>query len=300
MIKLGVDLGGTKIEAAAIDAESNFLWRERAATPSGDYQATIDTIKQLLDRLTDDLALPADHPVGIATPGTGNELGLMKNCNSTALNGKPLLADLIRDLKRPVRMMNDANCLALSETKSGSASKYQHTFGVILGTGVGGGLVINNIAVTGANGIAGEWGHNLMPGLGTEFTDEQHQCYCGRINCIETYLCGRGLSDIHYRLHNSRLSAVEIAELSLQDDADARLTLEEYAQKLAMAIAQVINVTDPECVVLGGGLSNIDYLYNAVPDVWGNYIFSDHISTQFVKAEHGDSSGVRGAAWLWD
>jgi len=300
MIKLGVDLGGTKIEVAAIDQAGRFLWRERLSTPSGDYRAIIDTIKQLLDEVTNALNLEGRLPVGIATPGSITKSGVMKNCNSVVLNGKPLLGDLKDYLQRPVRIMNDANCFALSESASGVASNYGDTFGVIIGTGVGGGLIINNAVLSGVNGIGGEWGHNLMPGLGEHFVDEQHHCYCGRINCIETYLSGSGLSAIHHRLHAKWLSAKDISQSALRGDTQSQGVLDEYSEKLAMALSQVINIVDPACVVLGGGLSNIDYLYQSVPQLWEKFIFSDQVNTCLLKAEHGDSSGIRRAAWLWD
>lgn len=274
-IRLGIDLGGTKIEIIALADDGRELLRERVPTPRGDYAATIATIAGLVRAAEQKVDGDSTATVGVGIPGAeSRQTGLIKNANSTWLIGKPLRADLEAVLGRPVRLANDANCFALSEATDGAAAGAAVVFGVILGTGVGGGIFVNGKVLAGANAIAGEWGHNPMPGeaLG-------RSCYCGRTDCIETYLSGPALA--------------------AEDGADDPQAMARYAQRLARALAQVINILDPDVIVLGGGLSNLDVLYEQVPALWGAHVFSDAVATRLVKNRHGDSSGVRGAAWLW-
>lgn len=304
-MRIGVDLGGTKIEAIAIDAEGNELQRVRVATPQADYQAIVDAVTHLVTSLEE--AIGTRGSIGIGTPGAiSTATGLLKNSNTTCLNGKPLLHDLQTALGRPLKIANDANCFALSEAVDGAGRDANVVFGVILGTGVGGGVVVQRCAVPGANSIAGEWGHNPLPwpspspALGELPGPE---CYCGRRGCIETHLSGPGLSR-DFREHgggNSKtsLSALEIADRAQHGDADCNAALQRYETRLARGLASVINLLDPDVIVLGGGLSNIERLYTEVPKLWGHWVFSDTVRTRLSRAVHGDSSGVRGAAWLW-
>jgi fructokinase len=231
---------------------------------------------------------------GAISPATG----LVKNANSTWLNGRSLAEDLTNRLARPLRLANDANCLALSEAADGAAIGHAVVFAVIIGTGTGGGVVVNGQPVVGANAIAGEWGHNPMP---WPEADEWPgpSCYCGRTGCIETFLSGPGMSRDHYRATGDELEALTIAARACAGDAVAGATLARYQHRLARALASIVNVLDPGVIVVGGGLSNIDQLYTRVPELWTEYVFSDHVATKLVKAMYGDSSGVRGAAWLW-
>ncbi|MDO8340754.1 MAG: ROK family protein [Candidatus Woesebacteria bacterium] len=308
MLRTGIDLGGTKIEIACFGEDGAVLLRERVATPQGDYRATVMTVADLI--LAAERNVGAGTTVGIGIPGVeSRSSGLIKNANSTCLIGKPLKRDLEAVLQREVRLANDANCFALSEAIDGAGAGAQAVFGVILGTGVGGGIVIDGKLLIGANAIAGEWGHNPLAG-------EHHKdvCYCGRKSCIELYLSGPGMRADHRRVagavrvdtvpgadaqgHN--FSAHEIAQRALAGDADCEATLQRYEARLARALAQVINILDPDVIVLGGGLSNIDRLYANVPRLWGGHVFSDQVATRLLKHRHGDSSGVRGAAWLWN
>ena len=284
-MRIGVDLGGTKIEAMALDGAREVL-RRRVPTPRGDYGATIAAVAALVREM-------GPGTVGIGIPGTLSRLtGLVKNANSTWLIGKPLKQDLESALQREVRLENDANCFALSEATDGAGKGAEVVFGVILGTGVGGGIVVHGKVLTGPNAIAGEWGHNPLPAPTAEDLPLP-QCYCGRAGCIETYLSGPGLARDHEQRTGKRLSPEEI--VSLGDEVLAR-----YEARLARALASVINVLDPEVIVLGGGMSNVERLYTAVPRLWSKHVFSDHVATRLVRNAHGDSSGVRGAAWLWD
>ncbi len=295
-VKLGIDLGGTKTEVIVLDDAGNERWRARRPTPREDYAATLQGIAALIREAetkvdTGGTALP----VGIGIPGAESlASGLVKNANSTWLIGKPLRADLETLLGRPVRLANDANCFALSEAVDGAGAGAAVVFGVILGTGVGGGIVVDGRVLAGANAIAGEWGHNPLPG-------EHHRlpCYCGRKGCIETYLAGPALARDHRMAGGADLTAEQIAAAAAAGDADAEATLQRYEARLARALATVINLLDPEVIVLGGGLSNIDRLYANVPRRWGAQVFSDTVTTRLRKHRHGDSSGVRGAAWLW-
>ena len=297
MVMIGIDLGGTKIEAIALSPQGALLARRRIATPQGDYDATVHAVASLV--ATIEIELGERGSVGIGTPGAVSaKTGRMKNCNSVWLNGRPLGPDLEAALGRPVRMANDANCFALSEATDGAAAGAAIVFGVILGTGVGGGIVVDGHALEGANAIAGEWGHNPLP---WPRDDERpgRACYCGRAGCIETFLSGPGLVADHARLTAERLDAIEIVQRAASGDAAAAVTLARYSDRLARALAHVINILDPDVIVLGGGVSNIDALYDEVPRVWSRYVFSDAVATRLVRNRHGDSSGVRGAAWLW-
>ncbi len=306
-VRLGVDLGGTKIEAAALGPAGEELVRRRVSTPTGDYGATVAAIAGLVSSVEAQAMISADAVgftsatgVGIGIPGTVSpDTGLVKNANSTWLNGRPLPADLRAALGREVRLANDADCFALSESADGAAAGARSVFGVILGTGVGGGLVIRGRAVAGANGIAGEWGHNPMP---WPEPDEWPglPCWCGRSGCIETLLSGPGFARDHGSRTGRRESAAEIAAAATAGDLECFASLQIYERRLARALAAVINLFDPEAIVLGGGLSGIASLYRTVPLLWSRYVFSDRVVTRLLAPRHGDSSGVRGAAYLWD
>ncbi len=296
-LRLGVDLGGTKIECIALDARGDELLRVRADTPQGDYARTVEAIAALVREA--ERRLGARGSVGVATPGAlSRATGRLKNSNSVCLNDRPLLQDLERALARPVRIANDADCFALSEAADGAAAGAYSVFGVILGTGVGGGIVIDGRLLEGPNGIAGEWGHNPLPRV-DDADLPLPPCYCGRSGCIETYLSGPGLAADHQRRAHASLTTRQIAQGAAAGDAACRATLARYCERLARSLAAVINLLDPEVIVLGGGVSNIDALYAQVPQRWGAYVFSDDVRTRLVRPRHGDSSGVRGAAWLW-
>jgi len=268
--RIGIDLGGTKTEAIALDAAGREIFRKRVPTPRGDYDATLKTIASLV-------AEAGEGSVGVGIPGAlSHASGLVKNANSTWLIDKPLQQDLERALGREVRLANDANCFALSEATDGAAAGAEVVFGVILGTGVGGGIVVRGRIVEGANAIAGEWGHNPLP-LPRADDMPLRPCYCGRAGCIETYLSGPAL-----------------------ERGGGEPALDLYCERLARALAGVINIIDPDVIVLGGGVSNIARLYDEVPKLWPRHVFSDHIATRLLPPRHGDSSGVRGAAWLWE
>jgi fructokinase len=272
------------MEAIALDGERE-VFRERVATPRGDYAATIQAVTNLVGRA-------GEGSIGIGIPGALSRVtGLVKNANSTWLIGRPLKEDLEKALGRPVRLENDANCFALSEATDGAGRGARVVFGAILGTGVGGGIVVDGRVLTGPNAIAGEWGHNPLP-LPGPADMPLPACYCGRAGCIETYLSGPGLARDHEAATGERLEAARIA---LQRPE----RMEIYVERLARALASVINVLDPDVIVLGGGLSNATQLYDRVPKIWDRYVFSDRVDTRLARNVHGDSSGVRGAAWLW-
>ena len=276
-LRIGVDLGGTKIEAIALDGNRE-VFRKRIPAPRGDYAATLTAIRILLEGL--------EGTVGIGIPGAlSRATGLVKNANSTWLIGKPLREDLEKALGREVRIANDANCFALSEAVDGAGKGADVVFGVILGTGVGGGIVVRGQVLTGPNAIAGEWGHNALP-LPRESDLPLPTCYCGRKGCIETYLSGPALA---------RDAKAPNAEAAIGEEA----AMGRYEERLARALASVVNTLDPDVIVLGGGMSNVARLYDSVPRLWGRYVFSDRVDTRIVPPVHGDSSGVRGAAWLW-
>ncbi len=296
-IRIGIDLGGTKTELIALDHDDIELMRIRKATPAGAYRATVELLADMV--LQAEAELNAVASVGIGTPGAASlKTGRMKNCNSTCLNGQTLKQDAEMLLQREIRLSNDANCFTLSEAMSGAAQGAQVAFGVILGTGVGGGLVVNGHLVDGANHIAGEWGHNPLPALSNNDLPGP-ACYCGRNGCIETWLSGPAMSTSHHLNSGNRLSAKAIVAAAESGDTDCIRTLGEYYQHLARALATVINMIDPDVIVLGGGLSNITTLYERVPTLWQQYVFSDEVRTRLVPPQHGDSSGVYGAAWLW-
>ena len=298
---IGVDLGGTKIEAVVLDAQGSSLWRERVATPAGDYRATLATVAALVARAEAALGL-AHCSVGVGTPGALTHAGLIKNANSTCLNGEALERDLALVLGRPVRIANDANCLALSEATDGAAAGADVAFAVILGTGVGAGIVVNGRLLGGPNGLAGEWGHNPLP-----WADAAEQpgpaCFCGQRGCIETWVSGPGMAQDHVARTGVVLDARQISEAAAAGDAACEATLQRYESRLARSLAHVINLLDPDVIVLAGGVSGLDRLLVNVPHLWGAFVFcgglKDSVRTRLVKSRHGDSSGVRGAAWLW-
>ena len=299
-MRIGIDLGGTKIAGLALDDDGVTRARHRVAAPRGEYGNTIRAIAEMVAWL--ERAAGERGTVGVGMPGAiSPATGLVKNANSTWLIGHRLAEDLARALDRPVRLANDANCFALSEATDGAAARAAVVFGVIIGTGTGGGLVVHGRVVVGANAIAGEWGHNPLPSP----RDEERlgrQCYCGRTGCIETFLSGPALSR-DYSLADdlsADLDAVEIAVRATAGEPAAMACLARYEERLARALGSVINLIDPDVIVLGGGLSNIDRLYANVPAIWGRFVFSDRVDTKLVKAAHGDASGVRGAAWLWE
>ena len=295
--RIGIDLGGTKIEAAALDDRGALHLRQRIPTPAGDYAGTIVAVAGLVARIERDIGPGAS--VGIAIPGTiVAATGLVKNANSIWLNGRPLGRDVEAALGRQVRFANDANCFALSEAVDGAAAGSGTVFGVILGTGVGGGIAIGGRILVVANAIAGEWGHNPLPAPRPgEWPGPP--CYCGRSSCIETFLSGPGLAADHRRHGGAALEGPAIAAAAAAGDEQCRATLDRYAERLARALAGVINILDPDAIVLGGGLSSLRHLYEEVPRHWNSHIFSDTVVTRLLPPAHGDSSGVRGAAWLW-
>jgi fructokinase len=316
--RIGIDLGGSKIEIIVLGDDGATLWRERCATPQGDYTSTVQAIAALVAEASAKLsrggtaspsgtALHPQSPVGVGIPGAESlATGLIKNANSTCLIGQPLRADLETALGRPVRLANDANCFALSEAVDGAAAGAPVVFGVILGTGVGGGIVVDGKVLPGTNAIAGEWGHNPLPGEG-----EGRACYCGRRDCIETYLSGPALEGELSRPREecrpqggchptaTDFRVPQIVASAEQGDAACEDALCRYEQRLARALAGVINLLDPDVIVLGGGLSNVRRLYQNVPRLWLPHVFSDTVATRLVPNRHGDSSGVRGAAWLF-
>ena len=295
--RLGVDLGGTKIEILALDAQGGERYRERVPTPQGDYAATLRTIATLVDNA--ERALGERASVGIGTPGSiSRATGLLRGSNSVCMNGQPVQRDLERELGRPVRITNDANCFALSEASDGAGRGADVVFGAILGTGVGAGVVVGGRVLDGPNAIAGEWGHNPLP---WPRDDERpgDPCFCGHHGCIETFLSGPSLERDHRRVAGQTLTTHEIVQRAARGDAACAASLARYEERLARALAHVINILDPDAVVLGGGLSNIDALYVDVPKYWGAWVFSNRVDTRLLKNVHGDASGVRGAAWLW-
>lgn len=293
-MRIGVDLGGTKTEIIALADDGKVRLRRRIATPSGGYRDTLAAVVALVDMAERELGCRAS--VGVGTPGAISPAsGLIKNANSTCLNGQALDRDLSAALGRPVRIANDANCMALSEAIDGAAAGAGCVFGVIIGTGVGGGVVIDTRVRIGPNAIAGEWGHNPLP-LPDADDLPLPPCYCGRRGCVETYLCGHGLVADHRRHGGSEDDARLIAAAA---SAGCEASMARYERRLARSLAGVINILDPDVVVLAGGLSNIERLYRKVPALWAEHVFSDRVDTRLVRSLHGDSSGVRGAAWLW-
>ena len=296
-MRIGIDLGGTKIEAIALDDNGSTLLRRRVPTPNGDYVGTLNAIADLV--LSFETELYQKGSLGVASPGAiSTRTGLLKNSNSVVLNGRPLDSDLSQRLGRPIRLENDANCFALSEAFDGAAVGAHVVFGVILGTGVGGGIVIGKELVAGPNKIAGEWGHNPLP-WATESERPGAPCYCGKSGCVETFLSGAGLARDYYSRTGKHLTAKEMVLAGAGGDKYAQECLTVYQDRLARSLAVVINLLDPDVIVLGGGLSNILQLYAGLSALAGTYTFSDGIDTRIVRAAHGDLSGVRGAAWLW-
>lgn len=296
-IRIGIDLGGTKIEGIALDPSGGVLARERIPTPAGDYAAIVAAVADLVRML--ETASGGTATVGVGIPGAiSPATGLIKNANSTCLIGHALDKDIEAALGRPVKLANDANCFAVSEATDGAARGRSVVFGVILGTGVGGGIAIDGLARTGPNAIAGEWGHNPLPWP----TDDERpgaRCYCDKRGCIETFLSGPGLARDFETATGRRMAATEIAALAEAGDGNADAALDRYEERLARALAAVVNILDPDAIVLGGGLSNVERLYRRVPALMAQWVFSDVYDTPLLKHRHGDSSGVRGAAWLW-
>ena len=297
MLRIGIDLGGTKIELIALDDTGREVLRRRIPTPQGDYAAIVETVAALVEAA--ELELRGRGTVGIGMPGAESlASGLIKNANSTCLIGQPLRHDLQQRLRRELRLANDANCFALSEATDGAAAGAEAVFGVILGTGCGAGVVVHGRVLAGANAIAGEWGHNPLP---WPRDDERPgpACYCGKHGCIETWLSGPGLSRDLADHGGPSLSAGEVADLAQRGDGACEAALRRYEDRLARGLAHIINILDPRVIVLGGGLSRLSRLYASVPAIWGRYVFSDRVDTRLLPPRHGDSSGVRGAAWLW-
>lgn len=297
MFRIGVDLGGTKIEAIALADDGSIPVRLRVPTPRSDYEGTVEAIATLVGEV--ERAIGRTASVGIGMPGAlSPATGLVKNANSVWLNGRPLAEDLSARLGRPLRFANDANCFALSEASDGAAAGAACVFGVIVGTGTGGGIVVGGRVLTGLNAIAGEWGHNPLPApLPDEWPGPP--CYCGRRGCVETFLSGPALSRDHRQATGESLEPAEIARRAEAGDAAASATLDRYEDRMARALAAVVNILDPDVIVVGGGVSNIARLYGRVQARWARYVFSDRVDTRLVPPRHGDSSGVRGAAWLW-
>jgi fructokinase len=297
LIRFGIDLGGTKTEIVALRDDGVEILRRRQATPKNDYAATLGQIVALVHEAENELGERGS--VGIGTPGSLSlATGLLRGSNSVCLNGMPVKLDLERLLAREVRLTNDANCFALSEATDGAGQGAGVVFGAILGTGVGAGVVVHGSVLGGRNAIAGEWGHNPLP-----WADDDERpgarCFCGQHGCIETFVSGPAFERDHREVSGESLAAGEIARLAGEGDAAAGRSMHRYERRLARALAHVINLVDPDVIVLGGGMSNVERLYVAVPRLWGEWVFSDRVDTALVRHRHGDSSGVRGAAWLW-
>jgi fructokinase len=296
-VRIGIDWGGTKIEAVALGDDGRVILQERIATPRGDYDASIRVTAELVQRL--ERAAGARGSVGVGIPGIIRpETGLVKNANSTWLIGKPFKRDLETALGRSIRCANDANCLALSEATDGAGVGQRVVFAAILGTGCGGGIAIDGTVIEGRSGIAGEWGHNALP---WPQPDEYpgRLCYCGRYGCIETWLCGPAFERDYERATGLALSGKAIADRAIQAEPAALDTLTRYEDRLSRGLAHVVNIVDPDVIVLGGGMSNVERLYQSLPQLVASYVFGECNATPILRAHHGDSSGVRGAAWLW-
>ncbi len=296
-MRIGVDLGGTKIEVAALDDQGEIACRKRAPTPAGDYPGTLDTIVQLVHAT--ELQIGQLASIGVGTPGSISPTkDIIRNANSVCLNGQPLQQDLEQLLKRPVRMANDADCFTLSESVDGAARGMNCVFGVIIGTGTGGGISVGGRLISGPNSVAGEWGHNPLPWPQPDEIPGPH-CYCGKSGCIETFLSGPGLSRDYATASGKAATPEEILANANAGDECSSQILARYEERMARGLASIINVLDPDCIVLGGGLSNLQRLYVNVPKLWSKFVFSDAVTTRLLPPAHGDSSGVRGAAWLW-
>lgn len=299
-MRIGIDLGGTKTEVIALDDAGEQRFRHRLPTPREDYQQTIETIATLVNMA--EQATGQTGSVGIGIPGSLSPYtGVVKNANSTWLNGQPFDSDVSRRLKREVRLANDANCLAVSEAVDGAAAGAQTVFAVIIGTGCGAGVALNGRAHIGGNGTAGEWGHNPLPWMDDDELRyrEEIPCYCGKQGCIETFISGTGFATDYQRLSGKALKGDEIIRLVDAQDAVAELAISRYELRLAKALSHVVNILDPDVIVLGGGMSNVERLYKTVPSLMKSFVFGGECETPVRKARHGDSSGVRGAAWLW-
>lgn len=301
--RLGVDLGGSKIEAAILDESNTVIARHRVVTPQSGYTDVLESIRELTWGLEQQAGIAKPLPLGIGTPGSPSPVtGQMRNSNSIALNGRQLQKDLEAHCRRPVRLANDADCFTLSEAIDGAARNSEIVFGVILGTGVGGGVCLNRTILSGPNRICGEWGHNRLPlervSILPTALKFRRLCYCGRRDCVETWLSGPGLAATHLELHGTTLDVEKLHDEPLKTLYQDSIGV--YSALLAAALASVVNVIDPHSVVLGGGLSNIDHLYELLPDLLAKQVFSDVCKTSICAAMHGDSSGVRGAAWLWE
>mgnify|MGYP006092619901 FL=1 len=293
-MRFGLDLGGTKMEAIVMDGAGEIIWRQRAPTPASDYTNIVQTIGDLV--AAGEAEVGETVSVGIGMPGSlSPKTGWVRNSNTQSLNGQPLRQDLEARLGREVRLANDANCFTLSEATDGAGQGAQSVFGVILGTGCGGGLVISGDLQNGVNGVGGEWGHNPLAAPTAEEVPGP-PCYCGRHGCNEVWISGSGFARDHNLMNREALTSEAIIA---SDTPAAKASFERLCDRLARALGAVINLVDPEVIVLGGGLSNVDALYQRLPEIWDAYIFSDVIETQVKKNQHGDSSGVRGAAWLW-
>ena len=293
--KVGIDLGGTKTEIVVLGENLGEMYRKRVATPAQDYRAILRMIKNLVTEV--DQQFQTKLPVGIGTPGAiSPHSGLLRNSNTRCMNGKAFHEDVQACLQRQVQIENDANCFTLSEAQLGAATSARVVFGVIIGTGTGGGLVIDRCLINGAHKIAGEWGHNPLPWH--QASDGEYSCYCGKSNCIETFLSGPGMSRRFEKRHQRRLTSEEIVAGAEQGDGDCRTALDIYIDQLARSLAQVVNIVDPDCIVLGGGMSKIDEIYRQLPGRLPAYVFSDYFTTPVVRAKLGDASGVFGAALL--
>ncbi|SHH73951.1 ROK family protein [Ferrimonas marina] len=296
-VRIGVDLGGSKIEVIALDPIGQILWRQRRPTPKGQYQPTLATITEMV--LQCEREIQCVGSVGVGIPGVvSSRTETVKAASSTCLNGQPLERDLSQRLQRPVRTANDANCFAVSEAMDGAGRGYRVVFGAILGTGCGAGLAIDGQAHAGRHGIAGEWGHNPLPWM-TEQEFPGPECFCGKRGCIERYISGSGLEAQYRRLTGDGLSATEI-ELRARAGEPAALQIrQQFLSQLARALAHVVHLLDPDCVVLGGGLSNLDWIYSDLPEQLRLQVIGQECDLPILRNQHGDSSGVRGAAWLW-
>ena len=294
--KLGIDLGGTKIEIACLNIDNNnIIFRKRIPSPQNDYNETLNSIKGLVETSENELGLTC--PVGIGIPGSiSSKTGRIRNANSVWLNGRLLENDLSKKLNKKIKIENDANCFAISEAMDGAGSKFNNVFGVILGTGVGSGIVFNKKLIKGTNGISGEWGHNPLPWKRKNFNSRP--CWCGKFDCIEKYISGPAVESEHRKKFAESLSLKEIVQNYMGGDKNCKATIDLLIERIAKCLAFIINIIDPDVIVLGGGLSNLDFIYEKVPKIWENWIFSDCVRTKLLKAVHGDSSGVRGAAWL--
>ncbi|MEY3698013.1 MAG: hypothetical protein RL631_666 [Pseudomonadota bacterium] len=296
--QIGIDLGGTKIEVAVLDDQGQFMFRHRQASPSHSYPAMLNTIAELVTLARQTLALPAPTVVGIGMPGCLDaQTQRVRGSNTQAMNHQPLKADLQHVLGCEVRLENDANCLALSEAMDGAGAQAQVVFAAILGTGCGGGVVVNRQLLSGRHAIAGEWGHNPLPWPSAEELNIA-PCWCGQTGCIETWLSGTGFALDHARVTGAERSAVEIIQAMRQGDSSATASFERYVNRLGRALAQVVNLLDPDCIVLGGGMSNVQEIYPKIQAAMQPYVFGIQVNTPVLAAQHGDSSGVRGAAWL--